>query len=308
MTIRNFFTRAFAGLLLLTFAALAAGCNDNDNNDNNGGNGGKDAVTLTVAPNALELGAEAGATATFTITTNAAWTATITGEGFTLGKTSGTGDAAVSVTASAANTDSEPAALGSVTIKAEGFDGTKSVGISQLNSPKPAPAPGDVTIVVDFAQGPGIATPALPSSSENALTGRHEYTIKGRSFAIHADAQDGGKFFWTDNSQYFDAPEPCKGLFFSKIGAYVEFPVVAGKALTTIGYAFNNGAGKLPKMDITTPDNDLVDYMLDYADDQTGMTYTLLNPGVNVTYRLTVLSRENAQVSKFVLVYAEGEK
>lgn len=305
MKIRNF-TRPFAGLLLLTFTAFAAGCSDN--NDGNGGNGGKDAVTLTVDPDALELGAEAGATATFTITTTAAWQATVTGAGFTLDKTSGTGDAVVSVTASAANTDSEPAALGSVTIKAEGVEGTKSVGISQQNSPKPDPAPGDVTIVVDFAQGPGIATPALPSSSEEALTGRHEYTIKGRSFAIHADAEDGGKFYWTDNSQFFDAPEPYKGLFFSKIGAYVEFPVVAGKALTTIGYAFNNGAGELPELDITTPDNDFVEYLRDYADDDTGMTYTLLNPGVDVTYRLTILNRKNAQVSKFVLVYTEGEK
>lgn len=300
--------RAFTGLLLLAFVAFATGCNDNDDNGDNGGNGGKDAATLTVNPDALELGAEAGATATFTITTTAAWQATVTGAGFTLDKTSGTGDAVVGVTASAANNNSQPAALGSVTIKAEGVDGTKSVGISQQNTSKPDPIPGDVTIVVDFAQGPGIATPALPSSSENALTGRHEYTIKGHSFAVHADAEDGGKFYWTDNSQFFDAPEPYKGLFFSKIGAYVEFPVVAGKALTKIGYAFNNGAGDLPEMDITTPDDDFVEYSLDYADDGTGMTYTLLNPGVDVTYRLTILNRKNAQVSKFVLVYAEGAK
>lgn len=299
--------RAFTGLLLLAFVAFATGCNDNDNNGDIGGSGGKDAATLTVNPDALELGAEAGATATFTITTTAAWQATVTGAGFTLDKTSGSGDAVVGVTASAAN-NSQPAALGSVTIKAEGVDGTKSVGISQQNTPKPDPIPGDVTIVVDFAQGPGIATPALPSSSENALTGRHEYTIKGHSFAVHADAEDGGKFYWTDNSQFFDAPEPYKGLFFSKIGAYVEFPVVAGKALTKIGYAFNNGAGNLPEMDITTPDDDFVEYSLDYADDGTGMTYTLLNPGVDVTYRLTILNRKNAQVSKFVLVYAEGAK
>lgn len=300
--------RAFTGLLLLAFVAFATGCNDNDDNGDNGGNGDKDAATLTVNPDALELGAEAGATATFTITTTAAWQATVTGAGFTLDKTSGTGDAVVGVTASAANNNSQPAALGSVTIKAEGVDGTKSVGISQQNTSKPDPIPGDVTIVVDFAQGPGIATPALPSSSENALTGRHEYTIKGHSFAVYADAEDGGKFYWTDNSQFFDAPEPYKGLFFSKIGAYVEFPVVAGKALTKIGYAFNNGAGDLPEMDITTPDDDFVEYSLDYADDGTGMTYTLLNPGVDVTYRLTILNRKNAQVSKFVLVYAEGAK
>lgn len=296
MKTRNFL-RAFSGLLLLSFALFAAGCNDNDDND------GKDAATLTVNPDALELGAEAGASATFTIATTATWTATVTGEGFSLDKTSGTGDAVVSVTASAANTDSKLAALGSVTIKAEGVDGTKSVSISQQNAPKPDPTPSDVTIVVDFAEGPTIATPALPSSSADALSGRHEYTIKGYTFAIYADGEDNGKFYWTDNSQYYPMPEPNKGLFFSKTGAYVEFPVVKGQNLTKIGYAFNNGAGELPEMDITTPNNDLVDYMVDYADDGSGMTYTLLNPVVDTAYRLLLLNRKNAQVSKFVLYY-----
>lgn len=297
MKTRNFL-RAFSGLLLLSFAAFAAGCNDNDDN------GGKDAATLTVNPDALELGATAGASATFTITTTATWTATVTGEGFTLDKTSGTGDAVVSVTASAANNTSEPAALGSVTIKAEGVDGTKSVSISQSKATVvPEPTPSDVTIVVDFAEGPTIATPALPSSSANALSGRHEYSIKGYTFAIYADGEDNGKFYWTDNSQYYPMPEPNKGLFFSKLGAYIELPVVTGQTLTKIGYAFNNGAGKLPEMDITTPNNDLVDYMVDYAEDGSGMTYTLLNPVVDTAYRLILLNRQNAQVSKFVLYY-----
>lgn len=297
MKTRNFL-RAFAGLLLTAFAVVATTSCGDDN---------EPPATLEVNPNSLVLDADAGAAETFAVTTSAAWTATVSGEGFTLDKTSGTGDAVITVTAAAANNEDKQKMLGSVTIAARGVKGTQEVAVSQLGAPLPDPTPADVTIVVDFAEGPGIATPALPGKSEDALSGRHEYTIKGYTFAIYADAADGGKFFWTDNSKYFDGPEPNKGLFFSKIGAYVEFPVIAGKALTTIGYAYNNGAGEFPEMDIISPDDDFVTYSLDYAEDGTGMTYTLLNPGVDVTYRLTVLDRSNAQVSKLVLVYASPQ-
>lgn len=298
MKTRNFL-RAFAGLLLTAFAVVATTSCGDDNDP---------PATLEVNPNSLVLDADAGASETFAVTTSATWTATVSGQGFTLDKTSGTGDAVITVTAAAANNEDKQKMLGSVTIAARGVEGTKEVTVSQLGAPLPDPTPADVTIVVDFAEGPGIATPELPPYSKTDFTtGRHEYTIKGYTFAIYADAADGGKFFWTDNSKYFDGPEPNKGLFFSKIGAYVEFPVIAGKALTTIGYAYNNGAGEFPEMDIISPDDDFVTYSLDYAEDGTGMTYTLLNPGVDVTYRLTVLDRSNAQVSKLVLVYASPQ-
>ena len=92
-----------------------------------------------------------------------------------------------------------------------------------------------ITLTLDFARGPEIATPALPGSSKEALTGRHEYTIDGRTFAIFADAAANGKFFWSDQAQY-GIPEPNLALYFSNIGAYVEFPAIEKLALSTIEY------------------------------------------------------------------------
>lgn len=289
------------GLLLLA----AAGCSDNDDN------GGKktDPPTITVSTDAIELGSEAGSSETFTVKTTATWTATAPHEGITLDPASGTGDATVRVTASAANDGTEAKTLGIITVAAAGIEKTESIAVRQRagETPEPPVEPGDVTITVDFAEGPGIAVPALPASSNEALTGRHEYQIGGHTFAVYADAEDSGKFYWTDNSQYFPAEEPCKGLYFSKTGAYVEFPVLAGKALAQIVYFFNNGAGELPSMDILTPEGDFVAGPPENADDGASMTYTLLDPAANTHYRLTVLNRKNAQVSKFVLTYIDAK-
>lgn len=297
MKTRNFL-RTFSGLLLLTFAVFAAGCNDNDDN------GGKDAATLTVSPDALELGAEAGASATFTITTTATWTATVTGEGFTLDKTSGTGDAVVSVTASATNTDSKPAALGSVTIKAEGVDGTKSVSISQSKATVvPEPTPSDVTIVVDFTQGAKVTTPELPPYSKtDFVTGRHEYTVQGYKFAIFVDPNEGGKFYWLDNTQFGGTiPEPNKGLFFSKLGAYVEFPAIDGKTLSAVYYLPTTQQNNV-ELDLMGVDGSEAEYSLDFDDDGT-YVYELINAKVGMGYRIEIVNTKNAQLAKLRLDY-----
>lgn len=284
------------GIMLLA-TMISAGCGD----DNGNGNDGPTPI-LMVSTDALCLGAEAGASATFTVTASGTWSAVLSGAGFALDRTEGTGDATLRVTASAANTVAEKVSLGEITLSSPDVASPRTVLISQ-QAATPGPAPAELTITVDFAEGPSIATPALPASSAEALSGRHEYTIAGYPFAIHADAADKGKFFWTDNSQYYPMEEPNKGLYFSKTGAYVEFPAFKDKALTEIVYVFNNGAGELPALDWTTPDDDFVAYSTENADDGTGMTYTLLEPVAGIAYRLTVLDRGNAQVSKFVLTY-----
>lgn len=288
------------GIMLLA-TMISAGCGDDNGNGNGNGNDGPTPI-LTVSTDALCLGAEAGASATFTVTASGTWSAVLSGAGFALDRTEGTGDATLRVTASAANTVAEKVSLGEIALTSPDVASPRTVLISQQPA-SPGPAPVELTITVDFAEGPSIATPALPASSAEALSGRHEYTIAGYPFAIHADAADKGKFFWTDNSQYYPMEEPYKGLYFSKTGAYVEFPAFEDKALTEIVYVFNNGAGELPALDWTTPDDDFVAYSTENADDGTGMTYTLLEPVAGIAYRLTVLDRGNAQVSKFVLTY-----
>lgn len=167
----------------------------------------------------------------------------------------------------------------------------------------PEPLPEVEVVTLDFARGPEIATPALPASTEVALTGRHEYTIDGRSFAVFADADFQGKFFWNDQTRYYPAPEPNKALYFSKEGAYIEFPAVDGKVLSTIEYVYMNGAGQTPEFDIQTTDGESMDHSLDYADDGTAMTFTLLMPTLNTRYRLTILNGKNAQPARLVLTY-----
>lgn len=164
-----------------------------------------------------------------------------------------------------------------------------------------------VTLTIDFAQGPEIATPALPATSDTALTGRHEYTIAGYPFAIYADAADNGKFFWNDLSQYYEAPEPNKALYFSKIGAYVEFPAIEGLALSTIEYLFASTAGEQPSFDLTDTEGQSLDHALDYADDGLSMTFTLLTPSAGSACRLTILNRKNAQVARLTLSYTVPE-
>ena len=188
------FTRAFAGLLLLASAFTTTACSSDDD---------KNTATLTVGTANILLGAEAGASETFTVTTTAAWKAVASGGGFSLDRTEGTGDATIRIA-----------------ITATGVDGVKTVTVSQEGA-KPAPTPSDVTLIVDFTQGASVTTPELPPySKDNFTTGRHEYTVKGYQFAIFVDKAEGGKFYWIDNTQFSEnIPEPNKGLFFSKLGA-----------------------------------------------------------------------------------------
>ena len=100
--------RVLSGLLLSVFAVTGpTACNDNND---------KNTATLTVSTDDLVLGGEAGESETFTITTTAAWKAVPSGEGFTLDKTEGTGDATVRVTAAAGNWDGYVKQLGSIEI------------------------------------------------------------------------------------------------------------------------------------------------------------------------------------------------
>ena len=178
---------------------------------------------------------------------------------------------------------------------------TPGNGGNENNPPVEPVSP--VTLTIDFAQGPEIATPVLPASSDEAVNGRHEYTIAGYPFAIYADAADNGKFFWNDLTQYYEAPEPNKGLYFSKTGAYVEFPAIEGLTLASIDYLFVSTAGEQPDFDLTDTEGQSLDHALDYADDGSGMTFTLLTPSTGTACRLTVLNRKNAQVARFVLNY-----
>ena len=163
--------RVLSGLLLSVFAVTGpTACNDSND---------KNTATLTVSTDDLVLGGEAGESETFTITTTAAWKAVPSGEGFTLDKTEGTGDATVRVTAAAGNWDGYVKQLGSIEIAATSVDGVKTVSVSQ-DEITPV-LPSEVTLVADFTLGASVATPELPPYSTDNFTG----AMSTRSAATH---------------------------------------------------------------------------------------------------------------------------
>ena len=260
--------RVLSGLLLSVFAVTGpTACNDNND---------KNTATLTVSTDDLVLGGEAGESETFTITTTAAWKAVPSGEGFTLDKTEGTGDASVRVTAAAGNWDGYVKQLGSIEIAATSVDGVKTVSVSQ-DEITPV-LPSEVTLVADFTLGASVATPELPPySTDNFTTGRHEYTIGGYTFAIFVDPDEGGKFYWLDNKQFSPSiPDPAQGLFFSKLGAYVEFPAIAGKVLSEVHYLPTSQQNDV-SLDLFGADDSEPQYTLDYGDDGTWSYLSLIH-------------------------------
>lgn len=280
--------RVLTGLLLLASASvLPTACGSDDD---------KETATLTVSTDNLVLGGEAGESETFTITTTAAWKAVPSGEGFTLDKTEGTGDATVRVTAAAGNWDGYVKQLGSIVIAATGVDGVKTVSVSQDEITPVLPA--EVTLIVDFTLGVSVATPALPNQKAEAATGLKEYTIQGHTFTFFADTEENGVFYWIDNTVFQPSlPEPNKGLYISKLGAYVKFPVIAGKILTKVSYLSTSSQSGDTQIDLLGADGEDIQYTFD----ATTSTYELID--AVQTARLEITNSKNAQFAKLMLTY-----
>ena len=286
------FTRAFAGLLLLASAFTMTACSSDDD---------KNTATLTVGTDNILLGAEAGASETFTVTTTAAWKAVAFGGGFSLDRTEDTGDATIRVTAAAAGANGEEKRLGSIAITATGVDGVKTVTVSQQGT-APEPLPGDITLIVDFTQGTGIATPALPNQKAEATSGLKEYTIQGHTFVFFADAEENGVFYWIDNAVFNPArPEPNTGLYISKLGAHVQFPVIAGRTLAKVSYLSTSSQSGDTKIDLVGGDGEDIQYTFDAASG----TYELID--AVQTARLEIINSKNAQFARLMLVYSAAE-
>lgn len=259
--------------------------------------GGSETPALEVSPLDLTLGNTTGASQTFAITTTAAWTATASGAGFTVNPASGTGNATVTVTASAANTDSSVKTLGSVLVSATGVSTTKTVNVKQAAGGS-TPAG---TILVDFNQGPGIATPEIPTSK---VTGpiTATYTIAGYEFVVNAPAA----YFFQDGSQYGN-PEPNKGLYISKQGAYLAFPAIAGKSLQKVVVSTPTSSGSAIEIAINDENGLAAEGGTNQtiASDQT-VTFNLANTLENTSYRIEVMNAKNFQINKLELTYSDG--
>lgn len=260
------------------------------------GEGGT-AATLEVAPLSLTLGNAAGAAKTFEITTTAAWTATVSGSGFSLDKTSGTGNATVTVTAEAANAETSVKELGSIAVAAEGVAESKTVKVSQAAAS--STDPGDENqIVVDFSRGADMATPALANRDANAKD--ETYVIDGHTFKVHAN----DKFYWWENTYQEGNPA---SLFIGKLGSYIELPAIADKALTgvTIVQAIGGGSGvgvSIQTLGGTTLTGG------DAIAMNAGETavWTLSDTENNTSYRVYIGTSKNLHIAKLTLSYGDG--
>ena len=175
---------------------------------------------------------------------------------------------------------------------------------TEQTDPTPTPEPGQVVIALDFAEGPEIATPALPATSEESLSGRTEYTMAGYTFAVYADKEVNGKYFWVDNSQYnANIPEPNKGLYFSKLGAYVELPALAGKALAKAVYVSTTSANGEVNLNLTDTEGVMIDQSIVPGDDGLTQTFEPVTPEAGKIYRLTIANTKNAQMARLTLTY-----
>lgn len=121
----------------------------------------------------------------------------------------------------------------------------------------------------------------------------------------YTDEALNGVYYWIDNTVFpgNTAPEPNKGLFVGKLGAYIKFPAIAGKTLTEVTYTPTTSQSGDVKLDLMGSDGEEISY-----DNPAPLTtYTLIEPAENTAYRLQIINSKNAQIAKIELTYEEAE-
>lgn len=137
--------------------------------------------------------------------------------------------------------------------------------------------------------------------------GGHGQRHDNRPFAVYADGAVNGKYFLVDNAQYSAAiPEPNKGLYFSKEGAYIEFPAIAGKALSEVVCTPTISANADVELEICDTQDAMENHTLDHTDDGS-LRFTLIDPAANTRYRIEVINKKNAQAARLQLTYKDAQ-
>ena len=238
-----------------------------------------DAKYCNVSPASISAKAD-DTSASFSISSNAAWTATSDNADFTLSPASGTGDATVTVSFAANSGDAPKVAHITVACADAGVNAT--VTITQAK-----PSSGEaLTISVDFTKEDAN----LPQASAN---GKQDgtYTVDGYTFTLHA----ADKYYQAkSNDSYY--------LLIGKKDSYIQFPAIEGKALTKVQFltgaaASENVIGDIAKADGTrlNVNDEKLKKGTDYSWDVAG------EPGA--AYRFVVTNAYNAQFQKLTLIY-----
>lgn len=245
-----------------------------------------DAKYCRVSP--AKINAKADETsATIEIKANAAWTAVSDNAAFTVSPASGSSDATVTVTFSA-NEGSEPR-VANITVTSVDAGVAAVVVLTQAK-----PSSGEATVIaLDFTS----EVPALPQAKKNGLVDA-TITLEGYDFIFHAAGKTDGE----DNKFYQGLSSGKYYLLIGKKDAYIQLPVVEGKALTKI--EFLTGAAASEKVVVDVAKSDGTPLNINTATLKQGQAYTWDIPGeVGVAYRLLITTAYNAQFQTLTLTY-----
>ena len=137
----------------------------------------------------------------------------------------------------------------------------------------------------------------FPVGSTNKIVDRTEYAFGEHTLAFAGGGASNGFYF---NAQGY--------LMLGQKGAYIEFPAIAGKALTKVVAIGNKGASASVQVAITDTDGTAIGGGAAFVWEQTApyiYTYNLTNTAANTPYRLTVTSAHNTQITRLELYYTE---
>ena len=234
---------------------------------------------FNVSTNAISVKADA-TSASFQVSTNAAWTATSDNADFTVSPASGQGDANVTVSFPANQT--EAAKVANIKVACPDAGAEAVVVITQSK-----PSSGDaVTISIDFTK----EMAELPQGSSAGKTDG-TYNWGGYDFIIHA----ADKFYQAKSNESFY-------LLFGKANTYIQFPAIDGKSLVKVQFLTGAGASENVVCDIAKADGTRLNINSDKL--KKGTEYDWAVPGEpGVAYRFVVTNAYNAQFQSLTVVY-----
>lgn len=244
---------------------------------------------FSVNPTEINVSAEV-TSATIGIQSSVVWTASSETEGFTIDKTSGNGDATITVSF-AANTDTENGKTATVKITTSDTNiaaGEREVAVT-INQGK-ASSGNELKIVLDAADGANWSTDIKVDQDYKNQTltttiGGYSWTFfAGTKFHLYPD----GYFLW------------------GKKDAYILMPAVEGKSLSKVTILTGKSASVKVSVGVydaagTAAVSGGSEIILNAKD--TEFSWTLAGTAANTSYQLRVCNANNAQLQKLTLIY-----
>lgn len=240
----------------------------------------EEAPYCTVSPATLSVDAEAG-TATFNISSNESWTISTSNENYKLSETSGEGNAEITVTYPANETDE--AITVTFTVKSE--SGEKTVTLEQL-----AVGEAVLEIVLNTDEQPCAD---FPNSSKGETTTK-TYTINGYEWTFSPSS--GEKFSWYDTGY----------ILWGKQGGYILLPSVPDKHLSKVTILTGKGASTKVIVGVYSEDGSAPvsgGEGITLNAQNSEFSWNLTNTEDGAKYQLRVCSNHNAQLQKLTLEY-----